>query len=114
MKTFAEISGLVILVIVLVLGLTWITEGNNFFLYKFFAPKEEAVRRQVFEESKAYRQGMVQNLQNRQFDYLQADTNHQTALGALILHDYGDYDETKLPMNLRHFIEELRNKSVNQ
>ena len=42
-----------ILVLGGILSLIWITTDNQFFLYKFFAPREEAVRRETFEQSKA-------------------------------------------------------------
>ena len=48
MKLFGTIlAGVLafILFIVLMLGLGWIATGNDFFLYKYFAPKQEAVRR---------------------------------------------------------------------
>jgi hypothetical protein len=96
-------------IIIMVLGLSWIFTGNDFFLYKYFAPKQEAVRRQVFEQSKAYNQGMIQELQNMQFQYLQADKDHQAALACIILHRAADYDVDKLPPDLYSFIQTLKN-----
>ena len=64
---FAAI-GTIFLVMVLVIGLSWIVQGNEFFLYKVFAPRTEAMRREVFEQSKAFNQGMVQELQNMQLN----------------------------------------------
>lgn len=42
----------VIAAIVVLLGITWGLQGADFFLYKTFAPKYEAVRRDTFEQSK--------------------------------------------------------------
>jgi hypothetical protein len=50
-----------------ILGLTWVFQGNDFFLTRFFAPKYEQVRRETFENSKAYRDGMVQELRARRW-----------------------------------------------
>ena len=95
--------------VVLVLGVLWLVTGNQFFLYQYFAPKFESVRRQVFEETKSYNQGMIQELQNMQFDYQRTtDKNAKAALAQIILHRAADYDEDHLPADLRVFIQELR------
>lgn len=95
-------------VIVAFLALIWVIQGNDFFLYKAFAPKYEEVRRQTFEETKSYNQGMVQELQNMQFEYLKADNEHQRALASVILHRAADYPEDKMPADLREFIQKLK------
>jgi hypothetical protein len=105
-----QVIGCGTLVLVVILGISWIATGNDFFLYRYFAPKQEAVRRQVFEQSKAYNQGMIQELQNMQFEYVKADKPHQEALAGIILHRAADYDEDRLPADLRQFIQSLRNK----
>lgn len=91
-----------------VLGLTWVFQGNDFFLYRYFAPKEEAVRRQVFEQSKAYNQGMVQEIQNMQFQYVQASPEQKKALAAIILHRTADYDMSQMPPDTWEFVSGLR------
>lgn len=106
-----QIAGFAFLGLVIILALTWVFQGNEFFLYKVFAPKQEAVRREVFEESKAYNQGMVQELQNMQFEYEQASPEHKAALASIILHRAADYDVEKLPADLRSFISGLKSGS---
>lgn len=104
MKTlFAVLAGLVA-----VLGLTWIAQGNDFFLTKVFAPKYEQVRRETFEQSKSYNDGMAQELQNMQFEYIKADKQAKAALKPIILHRSAGYDLSKLPADTRQFIENLR------
>ena len=115
MKDALKIALSTIAALVLFLGLVWLATGNIFFLYKFFAPKYEGVRRQVFEQTKSYNQGMIQELQNMQFAYLQADTNHQAALASIILHRAADYDMTILAQknpDLYQFIEQLKQKNT--
>ncbi len=102
--------GVGIVVLAVMLGLVWILQGNDFFLYKVFAPKYEQVRRETFEQSKAYNQGMIQELQNMQFQYEQANPEQKDALASIILHRVADYDETKLPPDLRAFIQKLRDE----
>ena len=58
--------------ILFICAVGWLVEGNNFLLFKFFAPREEAVRRQTFEESKAYNDGMAQELSAMELDYVKA------------------------------------------
>ncbi len=103
-----KVFGISVGVIVGILALSWVVIGNDFFLYRYFAPKQEAVRRQVFEQTKSYNQGMIQELQNMQFQYEQADDAHKAALGSIILHRAADYDEDKLPRDLYSFIQQLK------
>ena len=100
--------GAVLLVIVLVLALVWLIQGADFFLFKFFAPKYEQVRRDAFEQSKAYNQGMEQELNNMMFEYIQADDTAKMALRSVILHRVADYDINLLNADLRLFIQKLR------
>mgnify|MGYP001612854166 FL=1 len=110
MKGALSVLGVVVAVVVAITGLAWVVQGNDFFLYKVFAPKYESVRREVFEQSKAYNQGMVQELQNMQFEYVKASPEHQKALRAIILHRAADYniDDPRVPADLRQFVAGLR------
>jgi hypothetical protein len=97
-----------ILAIGLLRGVAWAIQGSDFMLYRVFAPKYEQVRRETFEQSKAYQQGMVQELRAMQFQYVQASPEHQDALRAVILHRAADYDPERLPSDLRQFLSELK------
>ncbi len=103
-----KVVGVIVVALVMLVGLPWLVMGNDFFLYRYFAPKQEAVRRQVFEQTKSYNQGMVQELQNMQFEYVQAKPAQQAALASIILHRAADYDVDRLPPDLRSFIADLR------
>jgi hypothetical protein len=95
-------------IVILVLGLTWLAQGNDFFMYRFFGIRYENARREIFEQSKAYRQGMVQELQNMLFEYEQADAKHQSALASIILHRAADVPDDAMPSDLRSSIQQLR------
>lgn len=110
MKDTAIVTGWVLLGAIVLMGLGWAFTGNDFFIYQYFAPKKEAVRREVFEQSKAYQQGMVQELQNMQFEYVKATPEQKSALAAIILHRAADFDENEMPPDLRAFVQQLRNK----
>ena len=90
------------------IGLTWLVQGNDFFLYKAFAPKYEQVRRETFEQTKSYNQGMVQDLQRMQFEYIKADSEHKEALATVILQVSADYPEDSMPPTLRQFVQQLK------
>jgi len=100
--------GIGVLILVGMLALIWVVRGNDFFLYRTFAPKYEQVRRDTFEQSKAYRQGMVQELQNMQFEYVKAAPSQRDALASVILHRAADVDEGVMPADLRSFVAQLR------
>lgn len=96
-----------------ILALTWIFQGNDFFLMKVFAPREEAVRRQVFEESKAYNEGMAQELRAAQRDYQRATTPEQKAgIASYVAHMAAGYDSSKLPPDLRGFVDSCEGGSL--
>jgi hypothetical protein len=100
--------------LVLLISISWLIMGNEFFMYKYFAPKTEAVRREVFEQTKSYNQGMVQELQNMQFQYVKADESHKAALADIILHRAADFnfDDPRVPSDLRSFIATLKRERM--
>ena len=102
----------VLLVLVVLLGAMWLLQGNDFFLYRAFAPRYEQVRRETFEQSKAYRQGMAQELDAMRFEYVKATESPKTALASVILHRAADVDPASLPTDLREFIAGLRREYV--
>ena len=108
MKTVFGYVATVFLFLLVLLGIGWIGQGNDFFLYRVFAPKYEQTRRETFEQSKAYRQGMVQELQNMQFEYEQADESHKRALASIILHRAADFPPQDMPSDLRSFVDGLK------
>src|ERR1017187_2836289 len=99
-----------IAVMLAVFALGFVIQGEDFILYRYFAPKQEAVRRQVFEKTKSYNQGYVQELAGLQFPYVQADKSGKAAVADMILHGAADYPQEKLPPELYAFIQQLRNE----
>lgn len=95
-------------ILVVMLGLAWVVTGNDFFLYQYFAPKKAEVERKVFENTTSYNQGMIQELQNMQFEYIKADKDGKAAMKSIILHRAAAYGEDKLPLDLHSFIQGLK------
>ena len=105
------IAGLIVgifIVLAMCIGIAWVVESNNLSMTRFFAPQYAQVERQTFEQSRSFNQGMIQELQNMQFEYVKADAAHKKALASIILHRAADYDETKLPADLRAFLHDLK------
>lgn len=99
--------GLSILVLAGLIGLGWLLAGNNLAMMKVFAPATEQVRRETFENSKAYRDGMVQELRAMQFEYMRADDAHKAGMANVIRHRLAGFPEDALPYDLQQFIKEL-------
>ena len=114
MKAFLSVIAAIAVLIVL----PWLIMGQDFFLYRFFAPKYQAVQRQVFEQTPSYNKGMIQELTNMQYQYVQADFLHKVALSSLILLRVAEYEasdsQPRLPPNLQSFVSELRPKKLKQ
>lgn len=108
MKLFLAAGAVALGFVVVMLGGPWIGMGNQLLLYRYFAPKTEAVRREVFEQSKAYRQGLAQELQNMQFQYEQASPEHKAVLRSVILRRVADVPNDVLTSDLQAFVSSLR------
>lgn len=98
--------------LVLLIGLGWLFQGNDFFLYKVFAPKYEQVRHDTFKNSQAYNDGMLQELRASQLKYETSSQEHKDALGSIVLHQFASYDENRLPTDLRTFVQKLRREQM--
>jgi hypothetical protein len=106
------IVGGVVVAVALLIGLTWLFTANDIALTHYAQPQYEAIRRETFEQSKAYNQGMIQNLHTMQMSYVQADDAHKAALAQIILHEAADYDVNSLPPDLRTFVQNLQKQAV--
>ena len=73
----------------------------------YFAPKFENVRRKTFENSKSFRDGSIQELQNMQFEYIKSSPEHQLALKSIILRRAATVPQDALTPELKSFISEL-------
>lgn len=97
-----------LLTVAVMLGLTWIMQGNEFFLRAYFAPKYEAVRRDTMIESRAYSEATTRRLYDLRRQYTQASTDDEkAAIKALALHEANAFDHNRLPPDLRLFLAQL-------
>lgn len=108
MKDAFKITALALVVLIVLIGLGWLLTANELALRSVFSPRQEVVRREVFEQTKAYNQGYIQELQNMQAQYITATSEQRSGLRTIILHRAADYPADKLPPDLRAFIEEIK------
>lgn len=90
------------------LAIGFVVQGNDFFIFRFFSPKYEQVRRETFEESKAYNEGMAQELRRMQLEYIQASPEQKAAIASVIRHQIAGYDIRKLPADLQLFVSQIQ------
>lgn len=94
----------------IVLGSVCLLSSFGVFHEKTFEPLHEEVRRKTFEQSRAYREGMAQELQSMQLEYFKASSEHQDALASIILHRTAGMPVDALPAELQQFVRSLRLK----
>jgi len=105
MKPILSISAGILGLIALGWGLTY----QELLFSSFFGPKFENVRRKTFEQSKSFRTGAVQELQNMQFEYIKASPEHKAALADVIRHRAAEVPADAIPSDLQSFISNLPN-----
>ena len=104
MKINMKIAGMILLVIVILVVATYMCLG----FYRHFAPKFQGVKREVFEETKSYNQGKVQELSKYRLEYLKADRDGKAAIESTIRHSFADYEIKRLPDELGEFLKDIR------
>lgn len=95
-------------IVLAILAAAWFFAGNALLMKSVFAPANEAVRRETFEQSKAFRDGMAQEIRSLQIEYLRAEEAVKPALAAAILHKAAQIDEADLPSDLRTFVNSIK------
>ncbi len=81
---------------------------------KFFAPKHEEIRREVFVQTRSYNQGKIMELEKHRIEYLrEKDTTSKTAIGNMILHKFADFDREMLSPEQRQFLKQVESNSIN-
>lgn len=74
-------------------------------MFKFFAPKTENVRREVFENTKSYLHGVQQDLGKYYLEYQTTDRDGKVAIRATIQMRFAEVNVDKLQSDqLRQFL----------
>lgn len=109
MKNGIKVIGLGLLILAGVIALAFALELGGLQWKRFFAPKHEAVRREVFKETRSYNEAKLQELTKYRLEYLRAkDPIEKAALASTIRHAFAEYDESKLPVELKNFLKKIK------
>jgi len=76
-------------------------------IYKDYAPRMENAHREVFKETQSYIDGKITHLNRLKLEYQKADEGHRGMLRETILTEASTVDKTKLPADLRRFLDSL-------
>lgn len=82
MRNITKGIGIFLAVVIIGLGICWIAQGNHFFMYKVFGVQYENTRREIFESTKSYEQGQIQEMEEVWKEWVLADS--QTQKDALV------------------------------
>ncbi len=104
MKLTAQTIGIIIGAIVLFCAVSL----GGVYWYRFIGPKKEEARRQVFEETRSYNQGKIQQLAKYRAEYVQSDPDGQLVIKQTICHQFADFPIDHLPTELRTFLRAMR------
>jgi len=102
----------VVLGLVLMFGVAFAVTGTDFFMYRWSAPAYEQTRRETFEQTKSYNEGMAQEIQAAQLQYVTAAPEQKKAIASIILHKTAGYDVNRLPPDTRAFVVQLRTERM--
>jgi len=105
LRVFGMSVGGLILVLALIVSLSFF----GLWYYKFFGPKKENIRREIFENTQSYVQGKAQDLAKYYEEYSKADSNGKESIRQLVILRFAELDETKLQSpRLRSFLVTMR------
>ncbi len=108
MKVFGYIV-LVVLVLVAMASLAFGLEWAGIAWKGYFGPKHEAVRREVFKQTRSYNEGKEQELLKYRFEYMRADEAGKKAIASTVRLAFADYDENLLDSaELRSFLKDMK------
>ena len=99
----AALGGLVFLYI-----LGFFASGGNWAIYRFWAPRMEDARREVFEQTQSYVQGKNTYISRLRLQYESAEGKHKEALRRVILSEAETIDNENLTPANRSFVNSLR------
>jgi hypothetical protein len=105
-----KIAGIGIGVLVGFLALQFVLGLYGLAWFKFFEPKRENIRREIFENTQSYVHGKIQDLAKYKDEYDSlTDPGDQEALRQIIILRFAEFDESKIrAANLRNFLVRMR------
>ena len=102
---------LVVVGVIMLVALPFGLEMGNLQWKRFFAPKHENVRREVFKATRSFNEAKVQELVKYRLEYMRSDDDAEKgAIASTMRLGLADYDTSKLPYELQTFVEEIKYK----
>lgn len=89
-------------------ALAFVGTAYEYGMFKFWAPKFENVKRQVFENTYSYKRGTIQDLRDYQEAWLTGDDNHKKGLKPMIISAADQIPSDELPPDLAQFVANVR------
>lgn len=112
MKKYAKgemgVGGTIALGLLGIGALTFVGTAYNYGMFKFWAPKFENVKRQVFENTYSYKRGTIQDLRDYQQAWITGDSVHKQGLKPMIIGAADQIPQDELPPDLAQFVVSVR------
>lgn len=77
---------------------------------KTFDPLHEEARRETFEQSRAYREGIAQDLQSMQIEYARSTPDQKETIESVVLDRYAGAPMDAFSVSQQAFLSEIRRK----
>ena len=104
----------ILIFVAIFIGATALVWGFGIFTleYKrFFAPKKEEIRREVFENTRSFNEAKLQELVKYRLEYMRSDSEQdKAAIAATVRITFAAYDASKLPQELKSFLNDVQYK----
>ena len=100
--------GIALLALILIYGFGFLATGGDLAIYRFWAPKQEAARRQVYEQTKSYRQGSIQRLDTLCSQVSNSDDAHKPMINDVIDHEFAEWNTSDVPDYLQSCLANAR------
>ncbi len=103
MRDGFKVTGVIIGLILLMVG------GSYAYLgwYKDYAPRMQDAKHKVFKQTQGYIDGKITHLTRLRLDYQIKSEAHRSALRSIILAEASTVNRSRLPYDLRMFLETL-------
>lgn len=99
-----KLTLVIIGILILPVGLA----SYNLYFYKFFAPKFQNIKREVFKGTRSYNEGKIQQLAKLKIEYETASEDSKQVLKTTIGHMFADYQAEDMPYQLKVFLTKMR------
>jgi len=92
-----------------IIGVFFALELVGLGFFKFFEPKRENIRREIFENTQSYTHGKIQDLAKYYEEYSKADEKNKETLKQIIILRFAEFDVDKIKSSkLRLFLQNTR------